>query len=58
MRDNPCKSCDKATIDMICNLEYGCCDPCQEAEDFFADVGKKIDELLKRANQLLKGGAE
>lgn len=58
MKEHPCRNCNKANIDFVDNFEYGCFNPCQEAEDYFADIGRKIDELLKRANELLKGGAE
>jgi hypothetical protein len=55
---NPCRYCDKANIELIGELEYGCDEPCQKAEDFFGEVGKEIDKLLNRVNELLKGGAD
>ena len=56
IKDNPCRKCPKANMEFVGDLEYGCFNPCQQAEDYFADIGKKIDDLLKRADQLLKGG--
>ena len=50
---NPCFTCDKANIEEVHSFEYGCCDPCEEAEKYFEDIGKKIDGLLKRAKDLL-----
>ena len=50
---NPCFSCDKASIEDVQCFEYGCCDPCPEAEKYFEEVGTKIDDLLARARKLL-----
>lgn len=50
---NPCFSCDKASIEDVQCFEYGCYDPCPEAEKYFEEVGTKIDDLLARARKLL-----
>lgn len=50
---NPCFTCDKADIEDVQCFEYGCCNPCEEAEEYFEQIGKKIDSLLKRAKALL-----
>ena len=50
---NPCRNCEKASRDMVNDLEYGCFNPCQRAEDFFEHVGKTIDDLIRRVNELL-----
>ena len=50
---NPCFNCAKANIEDVQCFEYGCYDPCPEAEEYFESVGKKIDDLLVRVQRLL-----
>ena len=51
---NPCFNCAKANIEDVQCFEYGCYDPCPEAEEYFESVGKKIDDLLVRVQKLLE----
>lgn len=52
---NPCKDCKKRDDRLWDSLEYGCDEPCQRAKDFFDGLETKLNELLKRAEELLKG---
>lgn len=52
--DNPCKYCDKTNMDFVNDCEYGCDNPCQQAKDFYKQVGNKIDELLDKCKRLLR----
>lgn len=54
--DNPCKRCPNANPDFVNDNEYGCNTPCKSAKDFWDDVNKHLDDLLKIARTLLKGG--
>lgn len=54
--DNPCKHCPKANPEFVNDCEYGCDAPCQSAKDFWETVNKQLDDLLKKAKDLLCGG--
>ncbi|MBO5715553.1 MAG: hypothetical protein J6S23_04065 [Clostridia bacterium] len=54
--DNPCKHCDKANPDFVNECEYGCDNPCQSAKDFYRVLNRQLDDLLKRAKDLLAKG--
>lgn len=54
--DNPCKHCDKANPDFVNECEYGCDNPCQSAKDFYRVLSRQLDDLLKRAKDILAKG--
>ena len=44
--DNPCKYCNKANMEFVDDLEYGCDTPCLQAKEFYKTLGCQIDKLL------------
>ena len=52
--DNPCKYCNKVNIGFVDDCEYGCDNPCEKAKDFWKELSNKLDDLLDKAQQLLR----
>lgn len=53
IKDNPCKRCQKATLETIGDLDYGCSSPCKLADYYFTDLTTKVDTLVRLA-ELMK----
>lgn len=51
--DNPCKQCKYMDPQFLDNFEYGCESPCDEAKEFYKELGRRMDELLERIKKVV-----
>lgn len=57
-RINPCVKCPKKNNDLFDNFEYGCDEPCVEANQFFEGFNAAISYAIKRIKELLEDHVE